>query len=215
MPHFILCQQLICISYENTVYLEKKGVSQMSTEQQYFDEAKLFTQYMDDMTTKKEESFSIYNQFEVPADDEFITVLKEQAPHILVITEDWCGDAMMNNAILRKIAEAADLEMRAVYRDENLELIDQYLTNGGRSIPIYLLLNKDGEVIAKWGPRAEKVQQYVMESRAKFPPKEDPTFEEVQKAFFEQMTKEFTDNKEFHLSVYEDIRSNWLQALQK
>lgn len=187
----------------------------MSTEQHYFESAKPLTQYMDDMTTKKEESFSIYNQFEVPVDDEFIVILKEKAPHILVITEDWCGDAMMNNAIVRKIAEAADLEIRAVYRDENLELIDQYLTNGGRSIPVYLLLNKDGEVISKWGPRAEIVQQFVMDGRAKFPAKEDPSFEDIQKEFYAQMTNEFVSNQEFHLAVYEDIRNTWLQALQK
>ena len=187
----------------------------MLTEQQYFEKAKLLSQYMDDMTIKKEESFAIYNGFEVPADDEFIAVLKERSPHILVITEDWCGDAMMNNAILRKIAEAAELEVRVVYRDENLELIDQYLTNGGRAIPIYILLSKEGEVIAKWGPRAEKVQQYVVEGRAKFPPKEDPSFEEVQKAFYEQMTIEFKNKEEFHLAVYEAIRSTWLPVLQK
>lgn len=186
----------------------------MPTEQQYFEKAKSLTQYMDDMTTKKEESFQIYNDFEVPADDEFITLLEEKSPRVLVITEDWCGDAMMNNAILRKISEASGIEVRAVYRDENLELIDQYLTNGGRSIPVYLLLNSNGEVISKWGPRAEKVQQYVMENREKFPPKEDPAFEEIQKAFFQQMTKEFMENKDFHLAVYEDIRNNWLQALQ-
>lgn len=187
----------------------------MATEQQYFEEAKTLTQYMDDMTTKKEESFAIYDKFEVPADDEFIAVLKEKNPHILVITEDWCGDAMMNNAILRRIAEAADVEVRAVYRDENLDLMDQYLTNGGRSIPVYLLINSDGKVISKWGPRAEIVQQYVMENRAKFPPKEDPTFEDIQKEFFQQMSKEFVENKDFHLAVYEDIRNSWLQALQK
>lgn len=187
----------------------------MSTEQQYFEEAKSLSQYMQDMTTKKEESFYIYDQFEVPADDEFIAVLKEKSPHILVITEDWCGDAMMNNAILRKIAEAAGIEVRAVYRDENIDLMDQYLTNGGRSIPVYLLLSQSGEVLAKWGPRAEKVQQFVMENREKFPPKEDPTFEDIQKAFYVQMTKEFMDNKDFHLAVYEDIRNIWLQALQK
>ncbi|WP_391204123.1 thioredoxin family protein [Psychrobacillus sp. L4] len=186
----------------------------MPTEQQYFEKAKSLTQYMDDMTTKKEESFNIYNQFEVPADDEFIAVLKESAPHILVITEDWCGDAMLNNAILRKIAEAAGIEVRAVYRDENVDLIDQYLTNGGRSIPVYLLINNNGEVIGKWGPRAEKVQQFVSEGREQLPSKEDPSFEELQKAFYQQMTKELIDNKDFHLAVYEDIRNNWLQALQ-
>lgn len=187
----------------------------MKTEQQYFEEAKTLEQYMNDMTTKKEESFRIYEQFEVPADDEFIEILKDEKPHILVITEDWCGDAMMNNAIVRKIAEAANLDIRTVYRDENLELMDQYLTNGGRSIPVYLLLNKDGEVISKWGPRAEMVQKFVMEGRAKFPDKEDPAFEDIQKKFYEQMTQEFIANKEFHLAVYEDIRSSWLPILQK
>ena len=54
----------------------------------------------------------IYEQFECPKDDEFIELLKTEKPEILVITEDWCGDAMMNNAILRKIAEAADLDVR-------------------------------------------------------------------------------------------------------
>lgn len=190
-------------------------MSRMPTEQQYFENAKPFAQYMDDMTTKKEESYRIYEQFEVPADDEFIALLKEKAPHVLVITEDWCGDAMMNNAILRKITEAANIEAHAVYRDENLDLIDQYLTNGGRSIPIYLLLSNEGEVIAKWGPRAEKVQQFVMDGRAKFPAKEDPTFEDVQKTFYAEMSKEFIDNKDFHLAVYEDIRNDWLQVLQK
>ena len=49
------------------------------------------------------------NNLNVQQDDEFIELLKEKKPNILVITEDWCGDAMMNNPILRKIAEAADL----------------------------------------------------------------------------------------------------------
>ena len=104
----------------------------MKTEKQYFDEAISLTQYMDKMETHKENSFHIYEQFEVPQDDEFIELLKEKKPNILVITEDWCGDAMMNNPVLRRIAEAADLDVRAVYRDEDTDLIDRHLTNGGQ-----------------------------------------------------------------------------------
>ena len=134
----------------------------MKTEKQYFDEAISLTQYMDKMESHKESSFQIYEQFEVPQDDEFIELLKEKKPNILIITEDWCGDAMMNNPILRRIAEAADLDVRAVYRDADTDLIDRHLTNGGRSIPVYLLLNAEGEVEAKWGPRAAPIQEYVM-----------------------------------------------------
>ena len=48
---------------------------------------------------------------------------------VLVITEDWCGDAMMNLPIL-KLSEALNLEVRVFHRDDDTKLIDQYLTNG-------------------------------------------------------------------------------------
>ena len=54
----------------------------------------------------------------------------------LVLTEAWCGDAAQNLPILAKMAEAnPNVELRLVLRDENLDLMDAYLTNGGRSIP--------------------------------------------------------------------------------
>ena len=49
---------------------------------------------------------------------------------VLVITEDWCGDAMMNLPILKHISEALNLEVRVFHRDDDTKLIDQYLTNG-------------------------------------------------------------------------------------
>ena len=186
----------------------------MKTEQQYFEEAVSIQTYMDKMKTQKENSFLIYNEFEVPQDDEFIELLKEKHPHVLVITEDWCGDAMLNNPILRKILEAANIDVRAVLRDENVELIDRYLTNGGRSIPMYLLLDDTGEVIEKWGPRAPILQKYVMDGRAELPVKDAPDFEEKQKAFYSKLMSEYTSKPENWLAVYADIRSTWLPVLQ-
>ena len=187
----------------------------MKTEQQYFEESISLEEYMEKMGTHKENSYSIYKQFQVPQDDEFIELLKEKSPHILGITEDWCGDAMMNNPILRRVAEASGIEVRVVYRDQTLELMDQYLTNGGRSIPVYLLMNHSGEVIGKWGPRAPKIQEYVLELRKELPSSEDPTFKEKQQAFIEKLTAEYTSKPEYWLWVYEDIRKDFTAALQK
>ena len=186
----------------------------MATELDYFERAISLKEYMDRMEQHKESSFSIYEQFDVPQDDEFITHLKEFTPRILVITEDWCGDAMMNNPILRRIAEAADLDVRAVYRDEDTELIDRHLTNGGRSIPIYLLLDDEGNVAAKWGPRAATIQTRVMELKSQIPPKDAPDFEEKQKAVFTKLFSEYTTKPEFWLTVYEDIRTTFLPVVQ-
>ena len=182
-----------------------EGGLTMKTEQQYFEEAISMKAYMDNMSTLKKESFAIYEAFEVPQDD-FITNLKNSGLHILTITEDWCGDAMLNNPIIRKVAEAAGLEMRAVLRDADTALIDRHLTNGGRAIPIYLLLNESGEVVAKWGPRAPELQEFVMNARAQLPAKEDPQFEQAQKEMYTTMRSQYVENPTFWQYVYESFK---------
>jgi len=179
----------------------------MKTEQQYFNEAISIQQYMDNMTTLKEESFRIYNGFEVPTNDGFVELLKDKQSKILTITEDWCGDAMLNNPIIRRVAEAAGLDMRAVLRDEDTNLIDRYLTNGGRAIPIYLLLDNAGQVIGKWGPRAPQLQELVVSKRAGLPDKEDPAFEDAQKALYAEIREENITNQSYWTFVYEDFKN--------
>jgi hypothetical protein len=80
---------------------------------------------------------------------------KVSAPQTwLVITEGWCGDAAQNLPVLNKIATASDhIDLRVVLRDENIELMDLFLTNGGRSIPKLIALDKENNVINSWGPR--------------------------------------------------------------
>ncbi len=186
----------------------------MKTEQQYFNEALTIQQYMDNMDTLKEDSFRIYDDFEVPTNDGFIELLKDKQPKILTITEDWCGDAMLNNPIIRRVAEAAGLDMRAVLRDADTDLIDRYLTNGGRAIPMYVLLNDAGQVIGKWGPRAPELQEYVVNKRASLPDKEDPIFEEAQEALYAVIREENMTNKAFWTFVYEDFKKQVTAALQ-
>ncbi|WKA55793.1 thioredoxin family protein [Planococcus shixiaomingii] len=186
----------------------------MPTEQQYFEDAIAIENYMAQMESNQKTTYAIYEKFTLPEDQEFIGLLKEKQPHVLVITEDWCGDAMMNNAILRRIAEAADLEVRCVYRDQNPELVDQYLTNGGRSIPKYIFLSKEGEVLGHWGPRAPKIQEFVMEKRATLPEKDDPRYALNHEAMIGEISDAFTWNTEFWQAVYEDLRKTFMKALK-
>lgn len=184
----------------------------MKTEQQYFEESKLMKDYMNDMAIHKEASFNVYENFELPADG-FAEKLAAGNVHILAITEDWCGDAMLNNPIIRKVAEAANVEVRTALRDADTDLIDRHLTNGGRAIPVYLVLNEAGEVVAKWGPRAPEVQGYVDEGRATLPDKEDPNFEAAQKAFYSELTKRYAEDSEFWRYVYESFKAQVSEQL--
>ena len=86
----------------------------------------------------------------------------------LVITESWCGDAAQCLPILNKLAELSDLiDMRLVFRDQNLELMDLFLTNGGRAIPKLLVLDPETkEVLNHWGPRPAGAVAYVENYKA-------------------------------------------------
>ena len=86
----------------------------------------------------------------------------------LVLTEGWCGDAAQNIPVINKIAsENPNINLKLVLRDENLELMDAFLTNGGRSIPKLIALNKESEVINTWGPRPTEATQMVADYKAK------------------------------------------------
>ncbi|NER44086.1 thioredoxin family protein [Bacillus megaterium NBRC 15308 = ATCC 14581] len=185
----------------------------MKTEQQYFEEGKSIQTYMNDMSTLKEESLAVYEQFQLPK-DELADKLKAHKLHFLAITEDWCGDAMMINPIIRKVAEAAGIDVRVALRDADTELIDRHLTNGGRAIPIILIFNNEGTLLGKWGPRAPEVQQIVDELRATLPSKEDPSFEEKQKEAFSSLQTRYKEEPALWSHVYNSFKETVLAVVK-
>ncbi len=78
----------------------------------------------------------------------------------VVITEGWCGDAAFNVPLLAALEKAVPekIKLSLFLRDSNLELIDAYLTDGGRSIPKVIVLNQDLKKLGTWGPRPAALQ---------------------------------------------------------
>lgn len=75
----------------------------------------------------------------------------------LVLSEGWCGDAAQITPVLFKMASVSDkIDLRLVFRDENEGLMNCFLTNGSRSIPKLIILDKEhNDLKASWGPRPE------------------------------------------------------------
>jgi hypothetical protein len=85
--------------------------------------------------------------------------------HLLVLSEDWCGDAVnLLPVLVRLVDEVPRLDLRVFSRDENLDLMDQHLTGGrARSIPVVLLLDEDFVERGWWGPRPEPIQRWFVD----------------------------------------------------
>ena len=89
---------------------------------------------------------------------------------LLVIAEDWCGDASSTVPILAKLADQVPgLDLKVLRRDENPEVMDRYLTNGSRSIPVVIALDEEFGELGHWGPRPRVLQAWVMANRALVP----------------------------------------------
>ncbi|NNG16196.1 MAG: thioredoxin family protein [Gemmatimonadales bacterium] len=90
--------------------------------------------------------------------------------NFLVIAEDWCGDASNTVPVVAKLADhVAGLNLKIIRRDEHPEVMDRYLTNGSRSIPIVIALDAGFQELGHWGPRPEELQRFVMEHRSIVP----------------------------------------------
>ncbi|WP_299605059.1 thioredoxin family protein [uncultured Aquimarina sp.] len=81
----------------------------------------------------------------------------------LVLTEGWCGDAAQSLPVINKLAEMNDgIKLRIISRDDNDELMNNFLTNGGKSIPKLIAYNKETkEVVDSWGPRPSVATKMV------------------------------------------------------
>ena len=111
----------------------------------------------------------IYRLMRVP-DWAFQAVPLGTRRRLLVIAEDWCGDASSTIPVLARFADAAPgMELRVLRRDEHPELMDRYLTNGSRSIPIVIALDENNGELGHWGPRPSVLQAWVMENRPLVP----------------------------------------------
>lgn len=81
----------------------------------------------------------------------------------LVLTESWCGDAAQSIPVMQKLVELNDaIDLKIVLRDENLELMDQFLYNNGRSIPRLIAFDTvDEKILGDWGPRPKEATKIV------------------------------------------------------
>ena len=119
-----------------------------------------YDQYMDTVKVNKARIEEYYAN--VSLDSEQTARLQELASHdngparMMVIGEDWCGDVVRELPVLARVAEAAGLELRIFPRDENHDIMNEFLKEGlYMSIPVAVFYDQGHEYICHWIERSE------------------------------------------------------------
>ncbi|MDQ0231236.1 thioredoxin family protein [Metabacillus malikii] len=179
---------------------------------QWFNKGMTYEQYQQHMQVNKDEMLSIYERFTIDESlQQDIKKMSMKQIDVIVITEDWCGDALVNIPILMKIAAETNMKVRFILRDENLELMDQYLTNGtARAIPIFIFIDSNGNEQAVWGPRADYIQQIVDAERNKLPAKESSDYKERQDEMIKNLKERYMEDEQLWNIISQSIFSRLL-----
>jgi len=130
---------------------------------QRFAQGLTFQQYLDQMTTNKDKFMEAMAAMRVTPEDRAVFAGRRDKLNVLVITEDWCGDALTNFPVLARMAEGApNVEVRVFLRDQNPDLMDQYLNRGlYRSIPVFVFFDADMTEVARFVERPPKITEFM------------------------------------------------------
>jgi hypothetical protein len=128
-----------------------------------FAQGMTFPQYLDQMTTNKEKFLETLGAAHVAPEDRAALTRRPGKLNVLVLTEDWCGDALTNFPVLARMVDGLpNVEMRVFLRDQNPDLMDQYLNRGiFRSIPVFVFFDDHMKEITRFIERPPKITEYM------------------------------------------------------
>ncbi len=129
---------------------------------QLFETAAPFDQYLATTVEYSDLWRAIYARASVRATAVAEVAATGRAWHLLVISEDWCGDAVNTVPVVARLAEqASNVEMRVIARDQHLDVMDLHLSaTGGRAIPVVIVLDDAFNEVGWWGSRPSELQAW-------------------------------------------------------
>lgn len=179
----------------------------------WFEKGITLDEYEKELTDHEENYNKIYKNFTLQEDEEFFKQLDNSNVRAIIIAEPWCGHCMMNIPIFRRLAEKSDLETKVILRDTHPEVMDAYETDGKRVIPIIVLINEDGQEVAKWGPRAPETTEIQNEVLRDMPEKGSADYDEMFKVKVKELSETFAGNEDLWQSIYQDMKKTVKTAI--
>lgn len=129
---------------------------------EYYLKARPFAAFLEEAVANRDLWHSIARRAQLQPDQLLAARGLASKWHLLVLLEDWCGDAVNTIPVLARLAEEVPgLELRVLRRDENLALMNEHLSHGSRSVPVVMLLDAGLVERAWWGSRPAELQQWI------------------------------------------------------
>jgi len=166
-------------------------------------------QFVDGMTKNKETFIGWMEQFSWPSDEDrelFESMNNRDDLRCLILMADWCGDVVRNVPAVFGALEVTGIPTEVLIMEENLDTMDQFLTMGGRSIPIVIFADTGGAVLGQWGPRPTRIQDPMVAFKRDNTDREAADYQDNLAIARAEIMKRYGDGPGYQAEVIKELR---------
>ncbi|MFD0871064.1 Uncharacterised protein [Chlamydia abortus] len=165
-------------------------------------------QFMDGMEKNKDKFMEWYNQFSWKSEDDrkFFESLRDRDLRCLILMADWCGDVVRNIPVVFRALENSGVPVDVLIMEQHLDTMDEFLTMGGRAVPIVIFADGSGNVLGQWGPRPKHVQAIMIEFKQNNPDREAPDYNDKIQVARQEMLKQYGEGTGYHDVIVKELR---------
>jgi len=166
-------------------------------------------QFIDGMTKNRDQFLSWYDRFvwNDPELEEFYESLNNRDDlRCLILAADWCGDVVRNVPVVFQAMEKAGIPTEVLIMEENLDLMDEHLTMGGRAIPVVLFTDTGGHLLGKWGARPKYIQEVMNAFKAENPDREAPDYQEKIAIARQEIGRRYGEDTAYQTVILQEMR---------
>ncbi|WP_232699356.1 thioredoxin family protein [Brevibacillus daliensis] len=166
-------------------------------------------QFMDTMEKNKDAFEDWYQRFSFENEEieqELKSLAKEHQVRTFLLAAEWCGDVVLNVPVLFKVLEDTEIPTEVLVMEDHLETMDQYLTMGGRAIPVLIFTNPAGDVLGTWGPRPAHVQEIMIAFKLANPDREAADYQDNIMVARKEMVARYGETTDYQHVIVRELR---------
>lgn len=166
-------------------------------------------QFIDSMEKNKEKFLEWYNSFEWADEGDkayFDSLRNRDDLRCMILAAEWCGDVVRNMPVVFRALENSAIPTEVLIMEQHPDVMDQFLTMGGKAIPIVIFTDAGGFVLGQWGPRPKHVQEAMIAFKKANPDREAPDYQEKLVETRAEMGRRYGEGTGYHAVIVKELR---------
>jgi hypothetical protein len=166
-------------------------------------------QFMDGIDKNRDQFLKWYNEYVWSSSEDeayFASLRNRDDLRCLILCAEWCGDVVRNVPVVFRALENSGIPTEVLIMEQNLDTMDQFLTMGGRAIPIVIFTDTSGVVLGQWGPRPKHVQAVMTEFKRNNPDREASDYQEKIAVARTEMGKQYGEGTGYQAVIVSELR---------